>query len=403
MRRLLKRNSILKLVNGFAYDSLLPANLNYLYNFGSLLALVLIIQIISGFYLATYYVADISLAFDSIEYIMREVPYGYLIRYVHANGAAMFFIFVYIHIGRALLYGSYTKQRIGTWYIGIIILLVMIITAFLGYSLVMGQMSYWAVVVITNLLTIIPKYGHNLVEYILGGFNVGNQTLTRFYALHYILPIIIAALSLGHLITLHNKGGSNPLGINSARNLSFIQFNPYYTIKDLLGFLLFFIVFIILVFFYPNLLGHTDNYIPANPLVTPTHIVPEFYLLYFYMGLRAIPNKTMGVIVLLSFILILYLLPFLHKGILNSAKFRPLYRVFLFLFFINFILGTYLGATVVAEPFVTLSRISTIYYLLFILVIVPLISFFESFLYMLSSDLSLRAYEEEKEKEQLVS
>lgn len=386
MERLLKRNSIFKLINEYAYDSLLPSNLNYFYNFGSLLAFVLIIQIISGFFLASYYVADITLAFDSIEYIMREVPLGYMIRYIHANGAGIFFIFVYLHIARALLYGSYTKHRIGTWYFGIIILLLMIITAFLGYSLVYGQMSYWAIAVITNLLTVIPYIGQDLVQYIYGSFNIGNATLTRFFALHYILPIIIAAVSLAHLITLHNKRGSNPLGINTSRSISFINFHPYYSIKDLLGIFIFLLVFIIFIFFYPNLLGHTDNYIPANPMITPSHITPEFYLLFYYMGLRAIPNKTLGVIILLSFILILFFLPFLHKGILNTAKFRPIYRFFLFLFFINFLFGTSLGAAIVSEPFITLSKMTTFYYISFFLLLFPLISFLETLFFILLYD-----------------
>lgn len=242
------------------------------------------------------------------------------------------------------------------------------------------------IAVITNLLTVIPYVGHDIVQYIYGSFNIGNATLTRFYALHYILPIIIAALSLAHLITLHNKGGSNPLGINTARSTTFINFHPYYTIKDLFGIFMFLFVFIILVFFYPNLLGHTDNYIPANPMVTPTHITPEFYLLFYYMGLRAIPNKTLGVIALLSFILILLLLPFLHKGIINTSKFRPIFRKFLFLFFINFLIGTYLGAALVAEPFITLSRLASFYYLFFILVLIPLISFLETLFFVLLSN-----------------
>lgn len=241
------------------------------------------------------------------------------------------------------------------------------------------------IAVITNLLTVIPYVGHDLVQFIYGSFNIGNATLTRFYALHYILPIVIAALALAHLITLHNKGGSNPLGINTARSLTFINFHPYYSIKDLFGIfiLIFFLIF--LVFFYPNILGHSDNYIPANPMVTPVHITPEFYLLYYYMGLRSIPNKTLGVLALLSFILFLLLLPFLHKGIINTAKFRPLFRFFLFIFFINFILGTYLGAALVAEPYITLSRISTFYYLFFCLFLFPVISFIETFFFILLS------------------
>lgn len=239
------------------------------------------------------------------------------------------------------------------------------------------------IAVITNLLTIIPYVGHDLVQYIYGSFNIGNATLSRFFALHYILPIVIAAVALAHLITLHNVGGSNPLGINSARSLSFINFHPYYTLKDMFGIFIFIFFFIIFVFFYPNLLGHTDNYIPANPMVTPTHITPEFYLLFYYMGLRAIPNKVLGVVILLSFILILLFLPFLHKGILSSAKFRPIFRKFLFLFFINFIIGTYLGAAIVSEPFISLSRLASFYYLFFFIILFPLISFLETLFFMI--------------------
>lgn len=253
------------------------------------------------------------------------------------------------------------------------------------------------IAVITNLLTIIPYVGHDIVEYIYGSFNIGNATLTRFYALHYILPIIIAALALAHLITLHNQGGSNPLGINTARSLSYIQFHPYYTVKDLLGFFIFGILFILIIFFYPNLLGHTDNYIPANPLVTPTHITPEFYLLFYYMGLRAIPNKTFGVLILLSFILVLALIPFLHKGIINTAKFRPLYRFFIFIFFINFLIGTYLGAAIVAQPYIFLSRLSTFYYLFFILILIPVLSFLETFFFMLITSKLLPSIDPYKE------
>ena len=305
-----------------------------------------------------------------------------MIRYIHANGAGLFFILVYIHIARAILYGSYTKHRLGTWYFGVIILLLMIITAFLGYSLVFGQMSYWAIAVITNLLTVIPYVGHELVQYIYGSFNIGNATLSRFFALHYILPIVIAAVAVAHLITLHNKGGSNPLGINTVRSISFINFHPYYTIKDLFGIFLVFLLLIFLVFFYPNLLGHTDNYLPANPMVTPTHITPEFYLLFYYMGLRAIPNKTLGVLTLLSFILVLFLLPYLHKGIINTAKFRPIFKKLLFLFFINFSIGTYLGAALVSEPYITLSKLSTFYYLFFLLILFPVISFIETIFFI---------------------
>ncbi len=385
MKRLLKKNILLSKINNYIYDSLLPINLNYWYNFGSLLGFLMISQIITGFFLATNYIGTLTLSFESIERIMREVPFGYIIRYLHSNGAAILFFLVYFHIGRGLLYGSYTKLRLGTWYTGIIILFLLILTAFMGYSLVGGQMSYWAIKVITNLLTVIPYIGEEIVEWIYGGYNIGDITMTRFYALHYIMPIIIVGVIMIHLILLHNKGGSNPLGINSVRSLSLINFHPYYTTKDLLSFFIIFIILLSLVFFAPNLLGHSDNYIPANPLVTPPHIVPEVYLLYYYMGLRSIPNKVGGVIILLSIILVLALLPFLHKSIISTLKFRPIIKWGWFFFFLNFIFGTYLGALEVIEPYITLSRISTIYYITFILIIVPIISFLETVIFIYNS------------------
>jgi quinol-cytochrome oxidoreductase complex cytochrome b subunit len=381
MERLLKNNSLLKIVNNYIYDSYMPLNLNYWYNFGSLLGFFLIVQIVSGIFLAMNYIPHVDLAFDSIEYIMREVPYGYIIRYTHANGAALFFVFVYLHIARALLYGSYNKVL--TWSIGVIIFLLMIITAFIGYSLVFGQMSYWAIAVITNLLTVIPYVGHDLVQFIYGGFNIGGPTLTRFFSLHYLLPFIIAALSLAHLITLHQVGGSSPLGLNSVSGVSLINFHPYYSFKDLLGFVIASLLLIFLVFFYPNLLGHSDNYIPANPMVTPTHIVPEFYLLPFYALLRSIPNKTLGVLALLSAILVLLIIPYIHLGLIHTAIFRPVYKVFLYVFFTVFLLLMYLGQAVPSEPFITLGQLLGLYYFGFFLVLIPLISFLETFFYLL--------------------
>ena len=381
MVRLLKKNPLLKIVNNYVYDSLMPINLNYWYNFGSLLGFFLIVQIVSGIFLAMNYIPHIDLAFDSIEYIMREVPFGYIIRYTHANGAALFFICVYLHIARALLYGSYT--RVLTWSIGVLIFLLMIITAFIGYSLVFGQMSYWAIAVITNLLTVIPYVGHDLVQFIYGGFNIGGPTLTRFFSLHYLLPFIIAALSLAHLITLHQIGGSAPLGLNSVSGVSLINFHPYYSFKDLFGFVLASLLLIFLVFFYPNLLGHSDNYIPANPMVTPTHIVPEFYLLPFYALLRSIPNKTLGVLALLSAILVLFLIPFIHLGIVHTTIFRPVYKFFLYVFFTVFLLLMYLGQAVPSEPFITIGQLLGVYYFVFLIVLTPLISFIETFFYLL--------------------
>ncbi len=384
MERLLKRNSLLKLVNSYIYDSLLSINLNYFYNFGSLLGLFLIVQIVSGILLAFYYTAHVDLAFDSIEHIMREVPYGYIIRYTHANGAAFFFIMVYLHIARSLLYGSYSvySGRNVAWNIGVIIFFLMILTAFIGYSLVFGQMSYWAIAVITNLLTVIPYVGNDLVQYIYGSFNIGGPTLTRFYSLHYLLPFIIAALSIAHLITLHEVGGSNPLGVTSIKNLFFINFHPYYSLKDFLGFFIVLFFFLFMVFFYPNALGHSDNYIPADPLVTPHHITPEFYLLPFYAILRSIPNKTFGVLGLVSAILVLFLLPYAHLGLINTCKFRPFYKTFLYLLFIDFLLLIFIGQAVVAEPYILLGQIFTVYYFMFFILLVPVISFLETFFFI---------------------
>ena len=377
MERLLKKNVILSIINNSFYDSLLPLNLNYWYNFGSLLGLSLIIQIISGIFLAMHYVPNISLAFDSVEYIMREVPTGWLIRYIHSNGASIFFIMVYLHIMRGLYYGSYTGRRNIVWIIGVIIFFIMILTAFLGYVLVWGSMSLWGAVVITNLLSTIPLVGDSLVQWIWGGFSVGNATLNRFYSLHYLLPFIIAALSLLHLLTLHEVGGSNPLGINS--NIVKINFHPYYTTKDLLGFIISILLLLFFVFYFPNFLGHSDNYIEADPLVTPTHIVPEWYLLPFYAILRAIPNKTLGVIAMITSILILTTIYIFHTSLYSSSLFRPFYKLFLGIFIFNFLLLLWIGQSVVEQPFILIGQLLTFYYFTFFLFIIPFISFFELF------------------------
>lgn len=382
MERILKRNKLLQIVNNYIYDSLMPINLNILYQFGSILGIFLIIQIISGVLLTFYYIPHINYAFDSIDYITREVPYGWLIRTIHLNGAALFFLFVYLHIARALLYGSYTRYRLTTWTIGIIILFFMIITAFLGYSLVYAQMSYWAIAVITNLLTIIPKYGQEIVQYIYGGYNIGNATLNRFFSLHYLFPFIIVALTLSHLMTLHSVGGSNSLGINNISTYSFITFHPYYTFKDLLGFILAILLLLYFVFYHPYSLSHPDNFIPANPLVTPTHIIPEIYFLAYFAILRSIPNKTIGVLMLLFSILSLLFLPFLHKGLFHTSTFRPFSRYFIYSFFINFFLLTFIGESPVSEPFISLGQIFVFYHFFFLLFILPFLSFLESFLFL---------------------
>jgi ubiquinol-cytochrome c reductase cytochrome b subunit len=380
MKRIMKRQPIIKNINNYIYDAIMPINIDYWYNIGAILGLILIIQIITGIILSMYYVARYDLAFESVIYIKKEINYGYLIQNIHSNGAFMFFFMTYLHIARNLIYGSYTYYKIGTWLQGIIILLLLIITAFLGYSLPLGNMSLWAIAVITNLLTILP-YGHDIVNYIYGGFTINDSTIGRFYTLHYLLPLIIAVLAIGHLITLHNKGGSNPLGLNTVKNLGGIRFHPYFIFKDVYGYFFLLLIFFYLVFYNSDYFNHSDNFIEANPLVTPSHIVPEIYLLPFYSILRAIPNKTLGVIALLSSILILSILPFIHLGLINTLRLRPLYKYIIYLFFINFLLLIYTGGALVEEPFITISQLSTFFYFSFFLLFTPFISFFESFIF----------------------
>jgi ubiquinol-cytochrome c reductase cytochrome b subunit len=377
----MKRDIILSKINNYIYDSYMSINLSYWYNFGSILGIILIIQIITGIILSMNYIATIDLAYESVQYIKREVKYGNIIQSLHANGAFFMFVAMYLHIARALMYGSYTYYRIGAWYIGVILLLLMIITAFLGYSLPLGNMSLWAIAVITNLLSVIPYLGRDIVTFIYGGYNIGTSTIGRFYTLHYLLPIIIALFSIIHLVLLHNKGGSNPLGINSIINLGGINFHPYYTYKDIFGFIFIFIIYFFIVFFYPDLFGHSDNYIEANPLVTPSHIVPEAYLLPFYSILRAIPNKALGVISLLSAILVLLLLPFSFLGIFSSSLFIPIYKLSIYSIYIVFLLLIYSGGCIVAEPYISISQILTIYYFYYFLIEIPLSSFSFSSLY----------------------
>ena len=376
MKRIIKNNSILKIVNNYVYDSLLPINLNYWYNYGSILGIILIIQIVTGVMLAMNYIPNINLAFDSIEYIMREVNYGWLIRYMHSNGASMFFIIVYLHICRGLIYGSYLKRM--TWIIGIVIFFIMMGTAFIGYSLVYGQMSYWGVTVITNLITVIPYIGSEILSYIWGGWSISNATLNRFYAIHYLLPFVIVGLTMGHLIALHDNGASNPLGISS--NKKIINFHPYYTYKDIIGFIGIIIIIMILIIYGPNKLSHTDNYIPANPLVTPIHITPEFYFLPYYAILRSIPNKTIGVIGMVASILMLGTLTITHNSIISSSKFRWIYKYSLYLFILSFILLLWIGSLPVEEPYIMIGQILTGYYFIFF-IITPIISFMEYYLY----------------------
>ncbi len=354
-----------------------PKNLNYAWNFGSLAGLSLVIQILTGLFLAMQYTPHVSLAFSSVENIMRNVNYGWLIRYCHAVGASMFFAVVYMHIARGLYYGSYKSPREVIWFLGIFIFLAMMATAFMGYVLPWGQMSFWGAKVITTLFSAIPFIGDDIVIWLWGGYSVDNPTLNRFFALHFLLPFVIIALILLHIVALHIPGSNNPTGIEVKSKRDTIPFHPYYTIKDLFGVGVFFLIFFFFVFFSPNSLGHPDNYIPANPLVTPPHIVPEWYFLPFYAILRSIPSKIGGVLAMFSAIAILFILPWLDRSNIKSARYRPLFRFFTLLLWIVFIGLGYIGSKPAEEPYTTIGQILTIWYFIHFLIILPILPKFE--------------------------
>lgn len=355
-----------------------PVNIHYAWNFGFLASMCLVIQIITGIFLAMHYTPHVDLAFASLEHIMRDVNYGWLLRYIHANGASMFFIVVYIHMFRGLYFGSYAKPRHLVWLIGVIILLLMILTAFIGYVLPWGQMSLWGATVITNLVSAIPLVGDSLVAWLWGGFSVDNATLNRFFSFHYLLPFVIAALSLVHLAILHQDGAGNPLGIDSSTDK--IAIYPYFIIKDVLGLIIFGLFFAIFIYFYPNILGHPDNYIEANPMVTPAHIVPEWYFLPFYAILRSIPHKLGGVLAMISAILILALLPWIHSTEIRSSRFRPVYRFFYYTIISCCLILGWIGGMPVEEPYVLIGQIASTYYFYYFLFLLPFLGRFEKFL-----------------------
>ena len=361
----------------FTEDHLLqyptPRNLNYFWNFGSIAGIVLVTMILSGIFLAMHYTPHVDYAFNSVEAIMRDVNGGWLIRYIHMVGASMFFFAVYIHIFRGLYYGSYKSPRELLWILGVVILLLMMATAFMGYVLPWGQMSFWGATVITNLFSAIPVIGQSVVTWLWGGFSVDNPTLNRFFALHYLLPFIIVAVVGLHLVALHTHGSNNPLGIDKKGPQDSVPFHPYYTIKDFYGLGVFALVYGALVFFAPNLLGDADNYIPANPLQTPPHIVPEWYLLPFYAILRSIPNKLLGVIAMFGSILVLCLLPWLDGSKVRSATFRPVYKWVYWLLPIDCLILGYVGAHPPEGILITLGQLATLYYFAHFLVIIPLI------------------------------
>jgi len=355
-----------------------PKNLSYLWSMGSIAGIMLVLQIITGVFLAMHYTPHVDYAFDSVENIMRDVNYGWLLRYMHAVGASMFFVVVYIHIARGLYYGSYKGPRELLWQIGVVIFLTMMATAFMGYVLPWGQMSFWGATVITNLFSAFPVVGKYIVTWLWGGFSVDNPTLNRFFSLHYLLPFLIVAFVMLHLIALHEHGSNNPTGVEVKTKKDTIPFHPYYTIKDMFGFIVFFLIYFYMVFFSPNSLGDPDNYIVANPLVTPAHIVPEWYFLPFYAILRGIPNKLAGVCCMFGSILILFFLPWLDKAKTKSGTYRPYFKWFCLLFILDTIALGYLGAQEPQGIYVILSRLCTLYYFGYFLAILPLLSRFET-------------------------
>jgi ubiquinol-cytochrome c reductase cytochrome b subunit len=350
-----------------------PRNFNYFWNFGALAFINLFIMIASGIFLAMNYTPHTAYAFDSVERIMRDVNFGWLLRYVHMNGASMFFIVIYIHIYRGMYYGSYKSPRELLWMLGVAIFLLMMATAFMGYVLPWGQMSFWGATVITNLFSAVPLIGPEIVTWLWGGFSVDNPTLNRFFSLHYLMPFVIMGVVFLHVAALHVTGSNNPLGIEPKGPQDTLPFHPYYTIKDSVGVVAYFALFAVLVFFMPNYLGHTDNYIPANPLVTPSHIVPEWYFLPFYAILRAVPDKLGGVVLMVGSILVWFVLPWLDTSKVRSMRFRPVARVFFFLWVASFFVLMWAGAKPAEQPYVLISQLATAYYFLWFLVLLPVL------------------------------
>nr|AFU06464.1 cytochrome b [Belonesox belizanus] len=369
-----KTHPLLKIANNALVDLPAPTNISTWWNFGSLLGLCLIIQILTGLFLAMHYTSDISTAFSSVAHICRDVNFGWLIRNMHANGASFFFICIYLHIGRGLYYGSYLFKE--TWNTGVMLLLLVMMTAFVGYVLPWGQMSFWGATVITNLLSAVPYMGNSLVQWIWGGFSVDNATLTRFFAFHFLFPFIVAGTTIVHLIFLHETGSNNPTGLNSDADK--ISFHPYFSYKDLLGFLFLLTALVALALFSPYLLGDPENFTPANPLVTPPHIKPEWYFLFAYAILRSIPNKLGGVLALLASILVLMVVPFLHTSKQRSLTFRPLTQILFWLLIADVAILTWIGGMPVEHPYIVIGQVASILYFTLFLFLAPATAWIEN-------------------------
>lgn len=372
------KKSLFAVLNNHLIDYPTPVNLNYFYGFGSLAGIMLVMQILTGIFLAMHYTSHIDLAFNSVEHIMRDVNNGWLIRYMHANGASFFFIVVYVHIFRGLYYGSYITPREALWCSGVTIFILMMATAFMGYVLPWGQMSFWGATVITNLFSAIPLIGKDIVDWLWGGFAVDNPTLNRFFSLHFTFPFVIVGAVLIHLILLHEVGSNNPLGITLKTEN--IPFYPYFYTKDLFGLMVLFLIFFIFIFYSPNTLGHPDNYIEANPMKTPLHIVPEWYFLPFYAILRSIPNKIGGVIAMFGSLIILLTIPFTNSSEIRSTAFRPIFKICYWLLVVTFLLLGWVGQCPVEYPYTEIGIISMIYYFLFFILIIPFLGKFEAYL-----------------------